>query len=105
MTERQFSSKVATQVGFPLMEILALIQMLMPILQNLPCFKKADKAQMGIAEAFQAVRKRKGDRVPARVAARMKTQGYTSKAVRERLWDAMCEVAFDNSKEVAAAMV
>jgi hypothetical protein len=101
MNERQFAQKVANVAALPLVEIITLIDTVWPLIKKLPCFKK--EAEAGIAEAFRAVRKKKGDRIPKPVVKKMKSLGYVTKAQQSLRWDAMCEVAFDHSTEVAEA--
>lgn len=63
MTEKQFAAKVASRVGFDPVTILTLLQLLMPIIMALPCFKKSEaKLKAGIDAEYRETLRRKDRR-------------------------------------------
>lgn len=103
MTQKQFAAKVASRVGFDPATIITLLTLLLPLIQQLPCFKKsAAKLKAGIDEEYRETLKRKGP--PPRIAQALKKEGYVTKEARREVWEAMCCEAFANRDAVAAAL-
>jgi hypothetical protein len=109
MSQKVFAEKVAaemTEYGFDPMTILTLLSLLLPLIQNLPCFKKSQKhMEKQIDGEYRECCKKRAGRCPPRIRQALKREGYTDREVQDALWSKMNKVAFANNQAVAAAMV
>jgi hypothetical protein len=106
-TRKAFAGKVSKEVGIPILEILELLDLLLPLIQKLPCFKKTntrEDVEANIIEVFRDSRVRKKDRCPARIHRAMQKFGYGSRKFREELWDSMTGNAFNMAPAVAGEL-
>jgi hypothetical protein len=110
-SERAFAARVAARLpaGFDPTTIALLLQLLMPIIMNLPCFKNAKRKQKAleanITEAYRDCCKRKKNRIPARANRIMEKHGYDAQEDREALWDAMLAESFADAPNVAKKLI
>ena len=106
-TQKAFASKVSKEMGIPIIEILELISLLLPLIKNLPCFKKSNTAvdlEENIVAAFRDSRLGRKDRCPARIHRAMEKFGYGSRKFREKLWDSMTGAAFNMAPQAAGEL-
>ena len=112
MTEKQFAAALKPELddagyGFDPTMIITLLTLLMPIIQNLPCFKKSKKVvAANIDSEFRDCCKKKRGRCPLKARRAMKDKlDMTDKDEQDDVWACVCKVAFANRDAVAAKLV
>lgn len=112
MNDRVFAAAVLAELAaqgyeFDPASILALLQLLLPIIQNLPCFKKSLKAmQANIDNEYREYCRNPRNRCPPKARKAMKDElGITDRNEQNDAWGAVCKVSFANSAFVAKKLI
>ena len=100
MTKQEYAERVAIEAGMGIVEVLALLSALWPLIQKLPCFNRRKVVLMKSIDSShrECCRKRS---CPYRLRRTIQNHGQTP----SEFWYAMNKVAFAHHEAVATMML
>jgi hypothetical protein len=100
MTKQQYAELLAKETGMGIVEVLALLSALWPMIQKLPCFQRKKAALMkAMTEEHRSCCRRPN--CPFRLRRTIEKYGQSPKD----FWHCMTQVAFAHNEEVATMMM